>query len=56
MTWTEAMLRGIDSAKEGGYRVRILDMLRNALEIGSELPPTDSDGGSRILELVRKAA
>ncbi len=56
MTWTEAMLRGIDSAKEGGYRIRIFDTIRAALEIDSEPPPTDWDGGSRNLELVRKAA
>jgi hypothetical protein len=56
MTWTEAMLRGIDCAKEGGYRTRLLDHLRSALEIGSEPTPPETDGGSRILELVRKAA
>jgi hypothetical protein len=56
MAWTEAMLRGIDSAKEGGCDAPILDVLRRALEIGSEPTPPESDGGSRIVDLVRKAA
>jgi hypothetical protein len=55
-TWTEALLRSIDGAKEGGYRARILDTLRRALEIGSEPTPPETDGGSRVVDLLRKAA
>lgn len=54
-TWTETMLRAIDGAKEGGYQARILDVMRTALEVGSE-PPSGPDGGSRVVELLRKAA